>query len=135
MKVSGTGAMVGAAVGFAARGAVVLLNFTTGGPLMAVALPSAAIGALVGAIAGATGRPIRGAIVGAILSGVVFEAFMLSCASVIGTFSAEAGPNFLRQTLTIALEMALAGAIAGLCGGAMGATQDDPKTGKPADPI
>src|SRR5260221_11495020 len=98
MKVSGTGAAVGAAVGFFARGSVVLVNFVGRdgvaeigrgafaplGILAVLALPSAAIGALAGAIAGATGKPLRGALVGAVLSGVVFEFFMFACGSLVG---------------------------------------------------
>lgn len=123
MRTSGKGAVVGAGVGFLCRGTVVLLNVPPDVRSLAfLALPSAVIGALVGAIAGASGRPVRGAILGAILSGVVFEAFMLSCASVIGTFSQSAGPDFLLSTLCYALEMAFAGALSRLAGGAAGAS-------------
>src|SRR5262249_60326596 len=81
-------------------------------------LPTAVIGILVGSIAGSTGRPLRGALLGAVLSGVVFELFMLPCASVIGTFGSitgdrDAGGKFLRETLLYGLEMAVAGALAG----------------------
>lgn len=121
MQISGKGAAVGAFVGFLARGAVVLLNVPPDTRALAfLALPSAVIGALVGAMAGASGRPVRGAILGAILSGVVFEAFMLSCASVIGSFSQPAGPDFLMSTFRYALQMTVAGALAGFAGGAAG---------------
>jgi hypothetical protein len=123
MKISGMGALVGAIVGFIARGAVVVLNFPVSGHALAfIALPSAMIGALVGGIAGATGRPLRGALVGAILSGVVFEAFMLTCASLIGQFSPQEGSNFLADTLKYGLEMGIAGAVAGGIGGWVGRT-------------
>lgn len=121
MKISGTGAAVGAAIGFVARGAVVLLNLGGAvGPFGMLALPSAGIGALAGAIAGATGRPLRGALVGAILSGVIFEFFMFACASLIGGFSQKASGDFLTQTVVYGLEMAIAGALAGGIGGAVG---------------
>jgi hypothetical protein len=135
MQISGKGAVVGAIVGFLARGAVVLLNVPPDTRALAfMALPSAVIGALVGAMAGASGRPVRGAILGAILSGVVFEAFMLSCASVIGTFSQPAGPEFLMSTFGYALQMAVAGALAGLAGGAADASTRTTEVSKSSNP-
>ena len=117
MKFSPTGAMVGAAVGAAARGAVVWLNLGGQSPVVFV-LPSAAVGVLVGLIAGGMTKPIMGAIVGAALSAVVFELFMLPCASLIGTIGSitgddQAGGKFLQATLIYALEMGLAGLMAG----------------------
>lgn len=130
MKVSGTGAAVGAAVGFFARGAVVLLNFGAAGAVLGIlALPSAAIGALAGAIAGATGKPVRGALVGAVLSGIVFEFFMFACASLIGQFDRKTGGDFLTHTLVYGLEMAIAGAIAGGLGGAVGSRSESAPPG------
>ena len=82
-------------------------------------IPSAVIGLLVGVIAGATGKPLRGAAIGAVLSGVVFVLFMLPCVSVIGFLSPQDGREFLSGTLPYALQMALAGAIAGGAGGAV----------------
>jgi hypothetical protein len=121
MKVSGTGAAVGALVGCLARGSVVLLNLGNAAEMApAVALPSAGIGVLVGALAGAVGRPLAGAAVGAVLSGVVFELFMCACASLVGTLNSKAGEVFLSQTLIYALEMAVAGAVAGGVGGLAG---------------
>lgn len=120
MKVSGSGAAVGAFVGFFARGTVVLLNFSGGsGVLGFLALPSAGIGALVGAIAGAMGKPLCGALVGAILSGIVFEFFMIACASMIGRIDQKASGNFLSESLLYGFEMAFAGALAGGIGGAV----------------
>jgi hypothetical protein len=118
MRLSVAGAGVGALVGALARAAVVLLNVGDGPGLGFLALPSAGIGALVGAVAGATGRPLRGAVVGAVLSGVVFELFMFACASAIGHFDPEGARKFLGATLVYALEMAAAGALAGAAGGA-----------------
>ena len=121
MKISAAGAGVGALLGCFGRGAVVLLNLgPDGGPLATIALPSAGIGLLVGAIAGAFGRPLLGAAVGAVLSGLVFELFICACASLIGSFSQKAGEDFFTQTLVYGLEMALVGAIAGGVGGLVG---------------
>ena len=134
MKISGAGAMVGAVVGFVARGAVVVMNLHPGQSFAIIALPSAAIGALVGGIAGATGRPLRGLLIGAFLSGVVFEVFMLTCASLIGQFSPREGGNFMIDTLKYGLEMAVAGAIAGGIGGQVGSSRDAARAGvKPSD--
>jgi hypothetical protein len=124
MKISGTGAVVGAAIGAAARSGVVLLNLGEGVPMVFV-LPSAAIGALVGLIAGGTAKPLVGALVGALLSAIVFELFMLPCASLIGTFGSITGDknaerNFLGETLIYALEMGVAGLLAGGIGGWIG---------------
>ena len=127
MKVSGSGAAVGAVVGCVARAAVVILNVMGhGGEGVPAAfiLPSAVIGLLVGAVAGAVGKPLLGATVGAVLSGVIFELFMCSCASLIGSFSREASDRFLSHTLIYGLEMALAGAVAGGVGGLVGQIAD-----------
>jgi hypothetical protein len=133
MKVSGTGAAIGGLVGCIARGSVVLLNLgAAADKVSVVALPSAAIGLLVGAIAGAVGRPLLGAAVGAVLSGVVFELFMCACASLIGTFSQQAGDAFLSQTLIYGLEMAVAGAVAGGVGGLVGQVANTPHCTEPA---
>jgi hypothetical protein len=127
MKISAVGAGVGALIGCVARAAVVFVNLgPVEGPLTSIALPSAGIGLLTGAIAGAFGRPLLGAAVGAVLSGVVFELFMFACSSVIGSFSAKAGADFLSQTLIYGLEMAIAGAIAGGVGGLLGQAADTP---------
>jgi len=91
-------------------------------------IPSAVIGLLVGGIAGAAGKPLRGAALGAVLSGVVFELFMLPCISVIGLFSPETGREFLHNTLPYALQMALAGAVAGGAGGAAACFQPRMRT-------
>jgi hypothetical protein len=124
MKFSPAGAMVGAVLGAAARAAVVWLNLGTESPAVFV-LPSAAVGVLVGLIAGGMMKPVMGAIVGAVLSAVVFEMFMLPCASLIGTFGSITGDQqaqgkFLQATLIYALEMGLAGALAGGIGSLAG---------------
>jgi hypothetical protein len=131
MKISGTGALVGAAIGAGARSAVVLLNLGESVPLVFV-LPSAAIGVLVGLIAGGTAKPLVGALVGAVLSAIVFELFMLPCASLIGTFGLIGGDKdaegkFLRQTVIYALEMGVAGLVAGGIGGWIGSRADQAK--------
>jgi hypothetical protein len=134
MKISGTGACVGALLGCLGRAAVVLFNVgPVGHALPVVALPSAVIGVLVGAIAGALGRPVLGAAVGAILSGVVFELFMFACASLIGSISEKAAGNFLSQTLVYGLEMAVVGAIAGGVGGLAG--RATAQAGQPAPTV
>src|SRR5262249_51579509 len=87
MQVSGTGAGVGALLGALGRALVVICWL---GPQAGIiALPSAGIGLLVGAIAGSLGRPLRGALVGFVLSAFVFELFMCACASVLGTLEAS----------------------------------------------
>jgi hypothetical protein len=131
MKISGKGALVGAAIGAGARSAVVLLNLGEGVPLVLV-LPSTAIGVLVGLIAGATAKPLVGALVGALLSAIVFELFMLPCASLIGTFGSITGDknaegNFLRETVIYALEMGVAGLLAGGIGAWVGSRANKPK--------
>jgi hypothetical protein len=116
-----TGAVAGALVGGLARGAVVLLNFgTRPGGFVPFALPSATIGLLVGGIAGAFCRPLLGAVVGAVLSGVVFELFMTAGASMLGYFNPQRGTDFMAETLIYGLEMAVAGALAGGVGGLIG---------------
>lgn len=134
MRVSGKGALVGAGIGAVARAAVVSFNLGLEIPLVFM-LPSAAIGLLVGAIAGALGRPWIGALVGAILSGVIFELFMLPCASMIGTFAGDdqAKSVFLRSTVAYALQMAAAGALAGGIGGLVGQEKDSPPLPGPAE--
>ena len=119
MKISGTGALVGAAVGGIARAAVVASNIGEGLPWFFV-LPSAAIGVLVGVIAGGMGKPLIGGLVGALLSAVVFEFFMLPCASLFGAVHGIASGGktdgesaFMQATLVYALEMGLAGFLAG----------------------
>jgi hypothetical protein len=135
MKISGAGAGVGALVGFFGRGAVVLLNFdSVGASLPVIALPSAGIGLLVGAIAGGLGRPLLGAAVGAILSGIVFEFFMFACASLIGSFDQTGGAAFLSQTLVYGLEMAVAGALAGGVGGLAGRAAVGPNQSRISGP-
>ncbi len=139
MQISGTGSVVGALVGAVARGAVVC--FWLGGVAGIVALPSAGIGLLVGAIAGATGKPLRGAVVGAVLSGIVFELFLCACASVLGDVRKLFGQNgneadFLRAALPFTLSMGLAGALAGGIGGAAGGANsgNHPSGGLPEKP-
>jgi hypothetical protein len=139
MKISGTGAAVGALVGCIARASVILLNLGEAAEKVSavVALPSAGIGLLVGAVAGAFGRPFLGAAVGAVLSGVVFELFMCACASLIGRFDQQGGDRFLSQTLNYGLEMAVAGGLAGGVGGLVGkvaATEDRNKPAGSAPP-
>lgn len=131
MKISVVGAVVGAAIGAGARSAVVLLNLGAGVPLIFV-LPSAAIGVLVGLIAGGTAKPLVGGLVGALLSAIIFELFMLPCASLIGTFGSITGASdaegkFLRQTAIYALEMGAAGFLAGSLGGWMGRRAEQAK--------
>jgi hypothetical protein len=123
MQVSGVGAGVGALVGAVGRGFVVLCWL--GPEAGIVALPSAGIGVLVGAIAGALGKPIRGAIVGFILSAVVFELFMCACASILGDLAGifgqkDAATKFLTEVLPYTMLMGVAGAFAGGIGGAVG---------------
>lgn len=128
MRTAWGGIMVGAMVGFIARGMVVGLNLPDNGVLILLALPSAVIGALVGGIAGATAKPIRGAIVGAVLSGLVFEFFVIAVTGLFG--GAERG---VAETFVYALQMALAGAIAGGLGGLVGMQErlSDPKASAP----
>lgn len=123
MQISGRGAGVGALIGAVGRALVVLAWL---GPQAGVVmLPSAAIGVLVGLIAGALGKPVRGAVVGFVLSAVVFELFMFACASVVGDFATAFGEKdpkgqFLSSVLPYMLLMGLAGAAAGGIGGAAG---------------
>jgi hypothetical protein len=117
MRLSREGAGVGAIVCFLARGAVVGLNFGFFGLNgMPVALPSASVGLLIGAIAGGLGRPVVGAAVGAVLSGMIFESFLC----VIGSGFWASQHQLLSDTWIYALEMAAAGAIAGGAGGLVG---------------
>lgn len=120
MRISPVGALVGGVVGAVARSAVVLYHLQdVARDMPAFLVPSGAIGLLVGAIAGASGRPMRGAAIGAVLSGLVFELFMTPLASFIGLFSHQAGADFLGHTIPYALQMAVAGALAGVVGGAI----------------
>jgi hypothetical protein len=108
MQVSGTGAGVGALLGALGRALVVI--FWLGPQAGIIALPSAGIGLLVGAIAGSLGRPLRGALVGFVLSAFVFELFMCACASVLGDLGSivggkDAGMAFLTAVLPYTLLM------------------------------
>jgi hypothetical protein len=131
MKISGSGAAVGALVGGVGRAAVVLISVgvvgyhgPVAGALAVLAMASGVIGLLVGAIAGATGKPLLGAVVGALLSGAVFEMFMCACASLLGSLSQRAGADFFQETLVYGLQMAIAGALAGGIGGWVGSMND-----------
>lgn len=71
------------------------------------------------------GRPLRGAIVGALLSAVLFELLLLPCLSLIGMLSELSGEKDTQQrlfmmSLRYAAEMGVAGALAGAIGGAVG---------------
>ena len=123
MQVSGTGAGVGALIGALGRALVVL--FWLGPQAVIMALPSAGIGLLVGAIAGSLGRPLRGALVGFVLSAFVFELFMCACASLVGGLGSIVGGKdaemaFLTAVLPYTLLMGVAGAAAGGIGGYVG---------------
>jgi hypothetical protein len=79
---------------------------------------------LVGAIAGSLGRPVRGALVGFVLSAFVFELFMCACASALGDVASLFGEQgaeakFLTTVLPYTLLMGVAGAAAGGIGGAV----------------
>jgi hypothetical protein len=131
MKISVTGALVGAAIGAVGRSVVMWLNLGQGVPQVFL-LPSAAIGVLVGVIAGATAKPLVGALIGALLSAIVFELFMLPCASLVGTIGSMTGDknaegNFLQETVIYALEMGLAGFLAGGIGGWVGGNSEQRK--------
>jgi hypothetical protein len=58
--------------------------------------------------------------VGAILSGAVFELFVFACVSLVGSFNQKAGGDILSQTFVYCLGMAVAGAVAGSVGGFVG---------------
>ena len=127
MKISVAGAVAGAILGAVGRAAVVF--FTLDSPPMIFMLPSAAIGVLVGIMAGGLGRPLLGAAVGALLSAIIFELFLLPCASMLGTVGQIVGKDgwsqgFLREAFPYFLQMGLAGAIAGGLGGGMGRLMD-----------
>ena len=113
------------------RAGVVLLNIGEVNTLtILISLPSAAIGLLVGAIAGAFASPGKGALIGAILSGIIFELFMLPCVFVFGTIgdvfgNYDAGSSFLVSTWPYFIEMAAVGAIAGAIGGVVGKRQKE----------
>ena len=116
MRISIIGALIGAMVGAIARSAVVLYMVGATNPV--VFYPSAMIGVLIGAIAGAIARPLWSAVLGAVLSGFIFELFMLPCATLVGTWGKVMGKDhaqsdFLSETLPHMLLMALAGALAG----------------------
>lgn len=128
MKISALGAGVGAAIGAVARSAVVLVNLGGDVPLVFL-VPSAVIGIFVGGIAGGISRPWWGAALGALLSAVVFELFMLPCVSLMGTLGDITGEQgaqgiFLQVTLWYALQMGVAGALAGGIGSTVGWAKD-----------
>jgi hypothetical protein len=120
MRVSPAGVATGAIVCAIGRSIVLVANL--GFLPVVFLLPSAFIGLLVGAIAGGMRGPVKGAIVGALLSAVVFELFMLPCASLLGIVdevegNGELSGDFLRETIVYCLEMGLAGAVGGGLGG------------------
>lgn len=134
MQISATGAGVGAVVGAVGR-ALVVIGWL-GPAALIVALPSAGIGLLVGAIAGGLGKPLRGALVGFLLSAFVFELFMFACASALGDVAQlwgekDKGRMFLTEVLPYTLFMGLAGAAAGFIGGIVG--REGRKNDQPAD--
>lgn len=100
-----------------------------------LALPSAVIGLLVGAIAGGLGKPGRGALVGFVLSGFVFEVFMCACASVLSAApggTEKDAAEFLIEALPYMFLMGAAGAAAGGIGGAAGSAamrDEEPRAG------
>lgn len=124
MRISVEGAAVGAVVAAVGR-ALVVLYWLGPGVGAFVALPSAGIGLLVGTIAAAPGKPWTGAAVGFVLSALVFELFLWSCASgvnMLGSLVGEerAGQDLLISVIPYMLLMGVAGAIAGGAGGAVG---------------
>jgi len=128
LRISPVGATVGAILCAVGRSLVVFWMIQQ--PVLIFMLPSAAIGLLVGAIAGAIGRPFVSALTGAILSAIVFELFLLPCASLLGTFgdftgNANADAEFMQSTLKYLIGMAVAGGIGGGIGGAVGLLSTD----------
>jgi hypothetical protein len=130
-RISLVGALIGALVCAFGRAGVVLINIGEAGTVaVLVSLASAAIGLLIGAIAGAFAKPVKGALIGALLSGIIFELFMLPCAHLFGTVgdvfgNQDVGRDFLASTWPYFLEMAAAGAIAGTIGGLVGMRQNE----------
>ena len=130
-RISPLGVVVGALVCAVCRGGVVLLNVALHvseelqPTAIWFALLSAGIGLVVGALAGMFSGPWRGALVGALFSGFLFELFMLPCAfacEMIGGLTGEkgAGVKFLAGVWPYLLEMAAAGAVAGAISGIVG---------------
>lgn len=121
------GSLVGAAIGAVARAIAVGAVFHE--PPLALYALSGTIGAVVGWIAGGTGKPLRGACLGAFLSAIVCELIMLAIASAFDALSwltpvtGAMGKvdNVIRgASLVMALVMGVAGALAGGIGGWVG---------------
>ena len=124
MKLSGVGALVGAAVGAGLRGGFTLFNLRFGDAahqaLALIAfLPSVAVGPLSGGIAGALAKPGWGALLGAGISAGLFGLCVLPWAVLLE--SAGAGGELTAFTWPYFLQKAAAGAIAGTVGGYIGA--------------
>ncbi|QDS95089.1 hypothetical protein FF011L_38730 [Roseimaritima multifibrata] len=128
LRVSPTGAIVGAVICAIGRSLVVV--WALGEPAWIFMFPSAGIGLLVGAISGSIGRPLLSAIIGALLSAIVFEFFLVPCVSLVGVFGNSTGNNdaasdFMFSTLKYLIGMAVAGGIGGGVGGAVGRLSEE----------
>lgn len=119
MKISGKGALMGAASGFVIRGVTLAVFLEVPLDLPLLYLPSAAVGGLIGAIAGAAGDSKRGAMIGALLSFLFFFLFISACSSIMADLpgctkkSLFTDPMILRTWVGLTLASASAGWLGG----------------------
>ncbi len=110
-RLSLVGACVGASVGGVARAALAAYHLTDARQLGALVLITAGIGILIGAVAGLSGKPVSGAVIGAVLSLVVYLG-NLQVIGLLALLGAGSVPSLL--------EALASGALAGGIGGAAG---------------
>ena len=110
-RLSLVGACVGASVGGVGRAALAAYHLTDARRLGALVLIAAGIGILIGAVAGLSGKPVPGAVIGAVLSLVVYLG-NLQVIGLLALLGAGSVPSLLEA-------LAL-GALAGGIGGAAG---------------
>jgi hypothetical protein len=122
------GVLAGAAIGAAGRAIVVSLHVSSAPGSTALILVAAAlVGAIIGALASLPGRPLPGAVAGAVLSGALYLA-TLPAVWVLYLFGAVTLPSLLEM-LAVG---ALAGGIGGLVAERGGRRLSPPLSGAPA---
>lgn len=116
------GVFVGALLGGFSRGLLAFYNMGGDWSLFIVlallCVPSAALGALCGGLAGNSQTPLRGALWGALLSGLSFAAFVVPVAWVASLFNAAGKVE--QFSLPLLLQRVVLGALVGFAAAEIG---------------